>query len=174
MLEGQVRFAITAPDVCPFVMVSNISHFEHMFWHYWTIGSRKKLFRNDVCEANSRNSHFISSWPPPPPPSALLRRCVLDITICDKVCMWLAAGRWFFPGIPVSSTEIHLALRFMLLFLVLCSVSVNCVFTIYYFLFPIVVSSSIDMRSLVMPFHFLTWLYIRRLLIERWCTNLQT
>ena len=23
---------------------------------------------------------------------------------CDKVCQWLAAGRWFFQGTPVSST----------------------------------------------------------------------
>jgi hypothetical protein len=24
---------------------------------------------------------------------------------CDKVCQWLAAGRWISPGIPVSSTN---------------------------------------------------------------------
>jgi hypothetical protein len=29
---------------------------------------------------------------------------VLDTTLCDKVCQWLEAGRWFSPGIPVSST----------------------------------------------------------------------
>ena len=29
-------------------------------------------------------------------------RGVLDTTLCDKVCQWLAAGRWFPPGIPVS------------------------------------------------------------------------
>jgi hypothetical protein len=35
-----------------------------------------------------------------------LRRGVLDITLCDKVCQWLAApGRWFSPGTPVSSTS---------------------------------------------------------------------
>ena len=28
---------------------------------------------------------------------------VLDTTWCDKVCQWLAAGRWFSPGTPVSS-----------------------------------------------------------------------
>ena len=33
------------------------------------------------------------------------RRGVLDTTLCDKVCQWLAAGRWFSPGIPVSSTN---------------------------------------------------------------------
>ena len=29
---------------------------------------------------------------------------VLDTTLCDKVCQWLATGRWFSPGTPVSST----------------------------------------------------------------------
>jgi len=27
------------------------------------------------------------------------------ITLCDKVCQWLATGRWFSPGSPVSSTN---------------------------------------------------------------------
>jgi hypothetical protein len=26
-------------------------------------------------------------------------------TLCDKVCLWLAAGRWFSPGPPVSSNK---------------------------------------------------------------------
>ena len=26
-------------------------------------------------------------------------------TLCDKVCQWLATGRWFPPGCPVSSTN---------------------------------------------------------------------
>ena len=30
---------------------------------------------------------------------------VLDTTLCDKVCQWLAAGLWFSPGLPVSSTN---------------------------------------------------------------------
>jgi len=29
---------------------------------------------------------------------------VLD-TLCNKVCQWLATGRWFSPGIPVFSTN---------------------------------------------------------------------
>jgi len=33
-----------------------------------------------------------------------LRRGVLNTTLCDQVCQWLAAGWWFSPGIPVSST----------------------------------------------------------------------
>jgi hypothetical protein len=29
-----------------------------------------------------------------------LRRCILNTKLCDKVCQWLAAGRWFSPGTP--------------------------------------------------------------------------
>jgi hypothetical protein len=36
----------------------------------------------------------------------LLRRGVLlDTTLCDKVCQWLAAGRWFSQSTLVSSTN---------------------------------------------------------------------
>ena len=30
---------------------------------------------------------------------------VHDTTLCDKVCQWLVAGRWFFPGTQGSSTN---------------------------------------------------------------------
>ena len=30
---------------------------------------------------------------------------VLDTTLCNKVCQWLATGWWFSPGTPVSSTN---------------------------------------------------------------------
>jgi hypothetical protein len=41
--------------------------------------------------------------------SSILRawRGVLDTTLCDKVCQWLATGRWFSPCTPVSSTNKH-------------------------------------------------------------------
>jgi hypothetical protein len=32
-------------------------------------------------------------------------RSVLDTTLCDKVCQWLATDLWFSPGTPVSSTN---------------------------------------------------------------------
>ena len=32
-------------------------------------------------------------------------RGVLDAILCDKVCQWLATGRWFSLGVPVSSTN---------------------------------------------------------------------
>jgi hypothetical protein len=31
-------------------------------------------------------------------------RVVLDTTLCDKVCQWLATSQWFSQGTPVSST----------------------------------------------------------------------
>jgi hypothetical protein len=34
-----------------------------------------------------------------------LERGLLDTTLCDKVCQWLAAGRWISPGTPGSSTN---------------------------------------------------------------------
>ena len=30
---------------------------------------------------------------------------VLDATLCDKVCQWFKADRWFSSGIPVSSSN---------------------------------------------------------------------
>jgi hypothetical protein len=35
----------------------------------------------------------------------LLRRGVPNTTLCYKVCQWLATGRWFSLGTPVSSTN---------------------------------------------------------------------
>ena len=40
----------------------------------------------------------LTLWAP-----ILLRRGVLDTTLCDKVCQWLAAGLWFSLGTPISS-----------------------------------------------------------------------
>jgi hypothetical protein len=34
-----------------------------------------------------------------------LRQSVLDTTLCDEICQWLAEGRWFSTGTPVSSTN---------------------------------------------------------------------
>ena len=32
-------------------------------------------------------------------------RGALDTTFCDKICQWLATGRWFSPRTPISSTN---------------------------------------------------------------------
>ena len=33
------------------------------------------------------------------------KRCVLDTTLCDKVCLWLVASSWFVQGTLVFSTN---------------------------------------------------------------------
>jgi hypothetical protein len=33
------------------------------------------------------------------------REDVLDTTLCENVCQWLAAGQWFTPSTPVSFTS---------------------------------------------------------------------
>jgi hypothetical protein len=35
----------------------------------------------------------------------LIHWAQVDITLCEKVCQWLAAGQWFSPGTLVSSTN---------------------------------------------------------------------
>jgi len=51
------------------------------------------------CLFNQCLSHLSCEFEP------CSRRGVLDITLCDKVCQWLATGRWFSPGTPVSSAN---------------------------------------------------------------------
>jgi hypothetical protein len=36
-----------------------------------------------------------------------LGRGVLDTTLCNKVCQWLAAGQWFSLGTPISSNKTY-------------------------------------------------------------------
>ena len=37
----------------------------------------------------------------------LLRRSVLDSTLCDKVCQWLTTGWWFSPVSSTNNTDHH-------------------------------------------------------------------
>jgi len=46
----------------------------------------------------SFNTYFGAQFP-------LITDSVLDTTLCDKVCQWLATGRWFSSGTLVSSTN---------------------------------------------------------------------
>ena len=36
-----------------------------------------------------------------------LRRGILNTTLCDKVCQWLSAGRWFSPVSSTNKTDHH-------------------------------------------------------------------
>ena len=51
-----------------------------------------------------------------------LRRGVLYTTLCDKICQWLAAGRWFSPDYSTNKTDCH-DLTKLLLYVVLNTVS---------------------------------------------------
>ena len=60
----------------------------------WSYGS---LIYNYLCNQCLLS---LTLWVPSP-----LMRGVIGTTICDKVCQWLATGRWFSPGTQVSSTN---------------------------------------------------------------------
>jgi hypothetical protein len=71
--------------------------------------------------------------------------CVLDTTLCDKICQWLATGRWFSPDPPVSSinkTDIH-DIAVILLKVALNTINlaitlnISCATTIYWYLFVV-------------------------------------
>ena len=86
---------------------------------------------------------------------------VLDTTLCDKVCQWLATGQWFCPGTPVSSTNKtdHLDITEILLKVVLNTINQptnhQCLF--YFFI------SSPGHR----PCELLSWVSVRRLSIRQ-------
>jgi hypothetical protein len=65
------------------------------------------------CRGTSRpwsHGSWIYNYPCNQSVSPLMLRVRISIrtrctTLCDKVCQWLATGRWFSPGPPVSSTN---------------------------------------------------------------------
>jgi hypothetical protein len=63
----------------------------------WGAISRDHMIYNYLCN-RCQSPLTLWVWIP-------LRRGVLDTTLRDKVCQWLVAGRCFFQGIPVSSTN---------------------------------------------------------------------
>jgi hypothetical protein len=85
--------------VFPYINTSHFVNF-HVSW-IWGRGDRDRMvvgftttysisaYHHYRCEFETR------SW----------RRGVLDTTLCDKVCQWLVAGRWFSLSTPVSSTN---------------------------------------------------------------------
>jgi len=44
---------------------------------------------------------------------------------CDKVCQWLVAGRWFFPGAPVSSIKLTATITEILLKVALSTITLS-------------------------------------------------
>ena len=60
----------------------------------WLYGSWINNYLCNQCLSPLKSWARTSSW-----------RGVLDTTLYDKVCQWLATGWWFSPGTPVSSTN---------------------------------------------------------------------
>ena len=69
----------------------NVLHFNLLINH-WTI----EIFAGMICKL----LHFVFKFIPHFFPNS-----ELDTTLCDKVCQWLATGRWCSPSTPVSSTN---------------------------------------------------------------------
>jgi hypothetical protein len=61
---------------------------EIVWWFDFTTTCAISAYHHESCEFEPR------SW-----------EGVFDTTLCDKVYQWLATGRWFSPGTPVSSTN---------------------------------------------------------------------
>ena len=78
-----------------------------MYMYAWLchfqMGGRRRSDRIVVGSITYLCTHYLSPltlWVRTPH-----RRGVLYTTLCDAICQLLAAGRWFSPGIPVSSTN---------------------------------------------------------------------
>ena len=56
-------------------------------------------------------------------------RDVLNKTLCDKVCQWLAAGQWFSLSTSVNITEILLTVLLNSITLIL-TLKLYCIFTV--------------------------------------------
>jgi len=83
--------------------ISEVMSLCFLQYHPQTGGS-SWLWSYDRYIYNYLFSQWLSTlklWPRIP-----LRRDALNTTLCDTVCHWLAAGRWFSLGTPVSSINI--------------------------------------------------------------------
>ena len=67
------------------------------------VGHYFKVLTNHVQASfcSIHNSNAIANCEVEP----LSWRGLLDTTLCDKVCQWLATGRWFSPGTSISTTN---------------------------------------------------------------------
>ena len=61
--------------------------------------------RDRIVVGFTTTSYAISVYPTNVMSSNPAQARCTRTTLCDKVCQWLAASRWFSPGTPVSSTN---------------------------------------------------------------------
>ena len=93
-------------------------------------------------------------------------------SLCDKVCQWLASGRWFTPGTPLSSTNktgrhdiTEILLTVALNIITITHMTVKCIWlfiiiTIYYVL-EIVILIKTNPYSILLQY--------RRYVLRRYC-----
>jgi hypothetical protein len=87
---------IKLPDMVFIYRCVALSTFYYLTWYNtmnhmvvgFTTTCAISAYHHESCEIENR------SW-----------RDVLDTTLCDQVCQWLATGQWFSPGTPVSSNK---------------------------------------------------------------------
>ena len=77
-----------------YVMLVTIREYTCGEWPSWSYGRWIYNYPCNQCLSQ------LTLWDRTP-----LRQGVLDTTLCDKVCQWLATNRWFSSGNPVSSTN---------------------------------------------------------------------
>ena len=82
------------------VVYHNLSHLNLFLWNHWTKLSKIWLGWSLGGPISKLCLSPLTLWVWNP-----LRRGVLDSRICDKVCQWLATGRWYSLGTPISSTN---------------------------------------------------------------------
>jgi hypothetical protein len=67
-----------------------------------------KVYRTCICcFLGKQTAHRSKSHMPTHRLLLQWARSVLDTTLCDKVCQWLAAGRWFSPVFSTNKTYRH-------------------------------------------------------------------
>ena len=82
--------------ICSRKSISSLLQLKHIIYHRGSWSYGRWIFNNLWNQCLSP----LTLWVRIP-----LTWGVLDTTLCDKVCQWLAAGRWFSAGASFSSTN---------------------------------------------------------------------
>ena len=100
-------------------------------------------------------------------------RGVLETTLCDKIWQWLAAGQWFSPGTPVSSTsktDCH-DITEILLKMVLNTITIDSTIVMSVKIFESTLVSESVNSALLMLMDSLILLKSNKLVIYFWCID---
>jgi hypothetical protein len=93
-------------DLWSTYQIAHNNKIKYIFWHWLSIGW---IWKNWTCCFQMEYLLILGKNTIVPQPikwSMSWMRCIpYIIKLCDKVCQWLATGRWFSPVPPVSSTN---------------------------------------------------------------------